>query len=233
MKIIILNIIIAIFLTVPCYAQKINESFIMEMIWQFNIPKIKTTLNYLDNNKNKYTEFEYFYYKSKLTEGLLRFYEVKDDHHQITITSENGIKITKQALKINPKSETSHILLSRFLAKTLSWHNIYSVGPMVLKEIELAEKYNPENPEVILARVNQYLYTPSQFGGNLDLAYKKLNDFIIKYPKNEDGRFNYAMACKMKGLQKQAIMNLQIIIKENPKNLSAKKELKNMGINSD
>lgn len=177
--------------------------------------------------KNKLNPRQY-YLLARTCEGLLSYYEAGDNEKYVSDMAILGSQLAQKAIEMDQSLSDAHRVLSRFLAKQLNWGNIYQLGPRVLSELDNANKTDPQNYRAILGKVVIYLYAPPMFGGDLDLAVTKLLDYTKKYPDFEDGFINLGIAYKSKGNKNKAREVFQAILKNNPRNLTAKKELNHL-----
>lgn len=201
----------------------VTEQQINDYIKAFDHEALELVIsNHDDKNFKTFSEY---YLTARVYEGLLRYHETLNNTRETTKISQKGVKLLKKAVRIQPDHSDSHRLLSRFYAKLLTWNNGYTIGPKIVEELDLAIKYDPDNPSAIMGKIAIYLYAPPLFGGNVDLALDKLIEFTIKHPDFEDGFINLAIAYKFKGNNKKSKEIFIDIIKKNPHNLTAKKEL--------
>lgn len=204
----------------------VTEEQINKHIRIFDHQSLETII--ANNSDNDLESASDYYLIARAYEGLLRYYETQNDTRKTTKISNKGVKLLKKAINMENNHSDAHRLLSRFYAKLLTWNNGYTIGPKIVEELDLALKYNPDNPRAIMGKIAIYLYAPPLFGGNVDLALDKLIEFTNKHPDFEDGFINLAIAYKFKGNNKKSKEIFVTILKNNPHNLTAQKEVKEL-----
>jgi len=229
LAVLILAISILAFSAKPQAGLNIKEADVEKYSSSFDqqaLQKILSDYNNL-NDKSKLKPTDY-YLLARTCEGLLSYYEAYDNEQEVTKIALLGTELAQKAIELDNTLSDAHRVLSRFLAKQLNWGNIYQLGPKVLDELDRAVKTDPHNYRATLGKVVVYLYAPPMFGGNVDLAIQKLNEFTDKYPAFEDGFLNLGIAYKVKGNTIKAKEIFESVLSRNPSNLTAKKELKIM-----
>jgi len=153
-----------------------------------DINQLRLIENLLKEKIEKKTqpEFLYYYFLARNYINFANLYEQTQDKENIKRYLEEALSLSRKSIEHKKDFSDTHRLLSDIYGRLIPLKNpaIYGMlyGPRANKEVELAIKLNPQNPEAYLSRGTSYFFTPVVFGGNKKKALEYFEKAVSVCP---------------------------------------------------
>jgi len=141
--------------------------------------------------------------------------------------------IFTKAVEINPKNADAHFGLAEIYRNLVlikkkqgDFKNLTELSIKYNQEIEKTISLNPNHAPARFNRATSFLFSPPQYGGDIDKAVEDLEVLVSREPKNIDYLLYLGLAYKKKGKREDAKKAFIKILDLSPDHAQAKEELK-------
>lgn len=150
---------------------------------------------------------------------------------------EEAIVVFNKAIEINPNDPEAHFGLAEVYWNLIitkktqgDFKNLEDISAKFTRELEKTLALNPNHIQALFKKASTYLFSPPQYGGDVDKAIKALEYIVAKEPQNIDYLFYLGLAYKKKEKREEAKEAFMKILKLAPDHPNAKEQLEQLKV---
>ncbi len=178
--------------------------------------------------KEKPNDPKLHYFLALSFDGLAYVEELEGNKDKAYALIENGVKAAKRSVQLDDSSSDAHRILATFYGRIIAIKGGMTgamYGSLNEDEIQRALQLDSGNAQAHLELGISRANTPPQFGGDLEVGIKEMEEAIRINPKLDMAYYHLGRALLKKGEKGRAQEVLQKGLQTNPANGFIKREL--------
>jgi tetratricopeptide (TPR) repeat protein len=181
-----------------------------------------------DGLKEKPNDPKLHYFLAQSIDGLAYAEELEGNKDKAYTLIEEGVKAAKRSLELDDSSSDAHRILATFYGRIIAIKGGMTgamYGSLNEEEIQRALQLDSGNAQAHLELGISRANTPPQFGGDLEVGIKEMEEAIRINPKLDMAYYHLGRALLKKGEKGRAREVFEKGLQTNPENGFIKREL--------
>lgn len=213
----------------PLEQGKVSLAEGLRTFQKVSLQKAKGTFE--EGLKEKPNDPQLHYFLAQSIDGLAYAEELEGNKDKAYALIEEGVKAAKRSLELDDSSSDAHRILAALYGRIIAIKGGMTgamYGSLNEEEIQRALQLDSGNAQAHLELGISRANTPPQFGGDLEVGIKEMEEAIRMNPKLDMAYYHLGRALLKKGEKGRAKEVLQKGLQVNPSNGFIKRELEKM-----
>jgi len=213
----------------PLEQGKVSLAEGLRTFQKVSLQKAKGTFE--EGLKEKPNDPQLHYFLAQSIDGLAYAEELEGNKDKAYALIEEGVKAAKRSLELDDSSSDAHRILAALYGRIIAIKGGMTgamYGSLNEEEIQRALQLDSGNAQAHLELGISRANTPPQFGGDLEVGIKEMEEAIRMNPKLDMAYYHLGRALLKKGEKGRAKEVLQKGLQTNPANGFIKRELEKM-----